>query len=85
MSCIMRRIGRIGEDGCRLSLGTRYPLLDGLERRGNPVSRRERVGRSIRRLYGATPLRKEALADGRAQARVFRELLEHHDDVQRPA
>jgi PadR family transcriptional regulator PadR len=70
-------IEELARHGYRLSPGTLYPLLDGLEKRGYVTSRRERAGRSIRRLYSATPLGREALAGARAQAReLFRELLE---------
>lgn len=79
-------IQELARHGYRLSPGTLYPLLDGLEKRGYLASRRERAGRSIRRLYSATPLGCEALVVARRQAReLFRELLEHHEDVQRPA
>jgi PadR family transcriptional regulator, regulatory protein PadR len=70
-------IEELGRHGCRMSPGTLYPLLDGLEKRGYLVSRRERAGRSIRRLYSATPLGREALAIARARLReLFREVGE---------
>ena len=62
-------IEELARHGYRLSPGTLYPLLDGLEKRGYLVSRRERAGRSIRRLYSAAPLGREALAIGRARLR----------------
>ena len=62
---------------------TAVRVLDGLEKRGYLVSRRERAGRSVRRLYRATPLGREALAVAQARAReLFRELMEHREDAQ---
>ncbi|RAI54533.1 PadR family transcriptional regulator [Roseicella frigidaeris] len=79
-------IEELARHGYRLSPGTLYPLLDGLEKRGYLVSRRERVGRSLRRLYTATPLGREALAVARARLHeLFHELLEEPRDVQQPA
>jgi DNA-binding PadR family transcriptional regulator len=70
-------IEELARHGYRLSPGTLYPLLDGLEKRGYLVSRRERAGRSIRRLYRATELGRDALALARARAReLFRELMD---------
>jgi PadR family transcriptional regulator PadR len=79
-------IEELARHGYRLSPGTLYPLLDALEKRGYLISRRERAGRSVRRLYVATPLGREALAIVRAQAReLFRELIEEPIEDQRPA
>ena len=79
-------IEELARHGYRLSPGTLYPLLDGLEKRGYLVSRRERAGRSVRRLYTATPLGREALALARARLReLFHELLEEPGEAQRPA
>ena len=70
-------IQELARHGYRLSPGTLYPLLEGLEKRGYLVSHRQRAGRSIRRLYKATPLGRKALAIARRQAReLFSELLE---------
>jgi PadR family transcriptional regulator, regulatory protein PadR len=69
-------IEELARHGYRLSPGTLYPLLASLEKRGYLVSRRERAGRAIRRLYRATPLGQEALAIARTRAReLFRELV----------
>lgn len=68
-------IEELARHGYRLSPGTLYPLLDGMEKRGYLVSRRERAGRSVRRLYIATPFGREALAVARARLReLFREV-----------
>jgi DNA-binding PadR family transcriptional regulator len=70
-------IEELARHGYRLSPGTLYLLLDSLEKRGYLTSRRERAGRSIRRLYCATSLGREALAVVRTQAReLFHEMME---------
>lgn len=70
-------IEELARHGYRLSPGTLYPLLNRLEKCGYLVSRRERAGRSVRRLYTATPLGREALAVAQARLReLFHELLE---------
>ena len=70
--------------GYKISPGTLYPLLESLEKRGYLVSRRERVGRSVRRLYKATPFGRKALVVARRQAReLFSELLEHQEEPRR--
>jgi PadR family transcriptional regulator PadR len=65
-------IEELARHGYRLSPGTLYPLLKGLEQRGYVISHRERAGRAVRRLDRATPLEREVL--GIAHARV-RELF----------
>jgi len=55
-------IGELARHGYRMSPGTLYPLLHGMEEKGYLESRQERAGRSVRRLYRATPLGREALA-----------------------
>jgi PadR family transcriptional regulator, regulatory protein PadR len=70
-------IEELARHGYRLSPGTLYPLLHGLQKRGYLESRQERTGRTTRRLYRATPAGREALAIARAKAReLFRELVE---------
>jgi DNA-binding PadR family transcriptional regulator len=54
-------IEELGRHGYRLSPGTLYPMLHTLERKGYLRSRQKRTGRSIRRLYRATPLGRKAL------------------------
>jgi chromate transporter len=44
----------------KLSPGTLYPMLHAMERRGYLLAREERAGRSVRRLYRATPLGRKA-------------------------
>ena len=69
-------IEELGRHGYRLSPGTLYPLLHGMEERGYLESVQQRSGRSVRRLYRATPLGREALAVARGKVReLFREIL----------
>lgn len=69
-------IEELARHGYRLSPGTIYPLLHGLEEKGYLVSRQERAGRSIRRIYRATPLGREALEGAKEKVReLFREIL----------
>ncbi len=67
----------LARHGYRLSAGTLYPLLHGLERRGYLRSKIERAGRRSRRMYRATPRGRRALvaAKGRVQE-LFGELFE---------
>ena len=70
-------IAELARHGYRLSPGTLYPMLHALERRGYLVSRTERLGRTQRRLYRATPLGAEALAAARRKlGELFHELVE---------
>jgi DNA-binding PadR family transcriptional regulator len=70
-------IEELGRHGYRLSAGTLYPILHALEQRGYLRAREERVGRSVRRLYRATPIGKRALAQAKGRVReLFGELLE---------
>lgn len=62
-------IEELGRHGYRLSPGTLYPMLHGMERKGYLGSHMERVGRSQRRIYRATPLGREALAYAREKLR----------------
>lgn len=69
-------IGELARHGYRLSAGTLYPLLHALERKGYLTARQERHGRSVRRLYRATPLGRAALQEAREKVReLFKEML----------
>src|SRR5215472_9343553 len=57
----------LGDHGYRISPGTLYPLLHGLERKGYLRSWEEREGRSRRRVFRATPKGKEALQAAKAK------------------
>jgi DNA-binding PadR family transcriptional regulator len=51
----------LARHGYRISLGTLYPLLHGMEKKGYLRSAEKRNGQSIRKVYRATPLGKRAL------------------------
>lgn len=73
-SGIMEELGR---HGYKLSAGTLYPLLHGLETKGYLRSCGKRSGRRARRFYRATPAGKRALAAAKEKVReLFGELLE---------
>jgi len=58
----------LARHGYRVSAGTLYPILHGLERKGYLRSHEERNGKSARRVYEATSLGRKALR--RARQRV---------------
>lgn len=67
----------LGRHGYRISPGSLYPLLHGLEKKGYLRPHVRRSGRSLRRVYRATPLGKKALAAAKNKVReLFRELIE---------
>ena len=69
-------IEELARHGYRMSPGTLYPLLHGMEKKGYLESRHERAGRSVRRLYQATPLGRKALALARDKVReLFGEIF----------
>src|SRR5947208_4932837 len=55
-------IEELGRHGYRISPGSLYPLLHGMERKGYLQSSAQRNGRSLRKVYRATPLGRKALA-----------------------
>lgn len=70
-------IEELAHHGYKLSAGTVYPILHGLERRGYLRSKEERIGRRARRLYRATPEGRRALAAAKVKVReLFGELFE---------
>lgn len=58
-------IEELAEHGYRLSPGTLYPILHGLEKKGYLRSAERRVGRTARRMYQITPSGDRALADAK--------------------
>lgn len=64
-------IDELAEHGYRLSPGTLYPMLHGMERQGYLTSREERRGKSKRRLYKATSHGREGLALAKKQLKEF--------------
>jgi DNA-binding PadR family transcriptional regulator len=70
-------IEELARHGYKLSPGTLYPLLHGLEQKGYLRSTEERAGKRSRRVYRATPLGRKVLASAREKvSELFGELLE---------
>ena len=70
-------IEELGRHGYRMSPGTLYPMLHGLEHKGFLKSRTKGVGRRARRLYRATKKGRDALAFAKERVReLFGELIE---------
>jgi len=70
-------IEELGRHGYKLSPGTIYPILHGLERKGYLRSTEDRLGKTVRRLYRATPKGRKALATAKQKVReLFGELFE---------
>jgi len=70
-------IEELARHGYKLSPGTLYPLLHGLERKGYLRSMKEREGKCLRRMYQATTRGRKALAAARQKvSELFGELLE---------
>jgi DNA-binding PadR family transcriptional regulator len=67
----------LARHGYRISAGSLYPLLRRLEEKGYLRSTERRNGKSLRRLYRATPLGRKALAASKSKVReLFHELIE---------
>ena len=64
-------IDELAHHGYRLSPGTLYPMLHKMERDGYLVSRQEREGRTVRKLYTITSKGKEGLALAKERIREF--------------
>jgi PadR family transcriptional regulator PadR len=62
-------IEELGRHGYKLSPGTLYPILHGLERKGYLRSTEKRDGRQARRLYRATPAGRKALKAAKEKVR----------------
>jgi PadR family transcriptional regulator PadR len=70
-------IEELARHGYRISPGSLYPLLQGLEKKGYLRSKEERNGKSLRRVYRATRLGRRALAASKSKVReLFHELVE---------
>lgn len=70
-------IEELGRHGYKLSPGTLYPLLHSLEQKGYLRSISERSGKTLRRMYQATPQGRRALLSARQKvSELFGELLE---------
>ena len=70
-------IEELARHGYRISPGSLYPLLHGLEKKGYLRSSGVRDGKSLRKVYRATPSGRRALAAAKTKVReLFRELVE---------
>jgi len=71
-------IEELARHGYRLSPGTLYPLMHGLEKKGLLRSKEQRVNGKIRRVYSATPSGLKALKFAKERVReLFGELFEN--------
>jgi PadR family transcriptional regulator len=67
----------LARHGYRISPGTLYPLLHSLEKRGYLRSSERRNGKSLRKVYRATPRGRRAVLAAKNKVReLFRELIE---------
>src|SRR5579864_7539898 len=57
----------LARHGYRISPGTLYPLLHGLEKKGYLRTSEQRSGKSLRKVYRATPQGKKALAAAKSK------------------
>lgn len=74
-------IEELGRHGYRMSAGTLYPILHGLEAKGYLVSTRQRIGGTERRVYRATRAGRAALAAAKVKVReLFGEMFEDKPD-----
>jgi DNA-binding PadR family transcriptional regulator len=70
-------IEELARHGYRISPGSLYPLLHGLEKKGYLRSTERRNGKSLRRIYRATPLGRRALAAAKEEVlELLSELME---------
>src|SRR5437899_12809332 len=70
-------IEELSRHGYRISPGSLYPLLHGLEKKGYLRSKEVRNGKSLRKVYQASPLGRKALAAAKEKVHeLFRELME---------
>jgi PadR family transcriptional regulator, regulatory protein PadR len=77
-------IEELARHGYKLSAGTLYPILHGLEERGYLTSSEERSGSVARRIYRATPLGEDALTAAKLKVReLFGELFEDEAEESR--
>jgi DNA-binding PadR family transcriptional regulator len=69
-------IEELARHGYKMSPGTMYPILHGLEKRGYVKSTDFRSGNVRRRLYRATPAGRKALKAAKQKVReLFGELI----------
>ena len=66
----------LARHGYRISLGTLYPILHSMEQKGYLTSSEHRNGKSLRRVYRATRVGKQALKAAKLKIReLFGELI----------
>jgi DNA-binding PadR family transcriptional regulator len=71
-------ISELSEHGYRLSPGTLYPILHGLEKKGYLKSCMSHVGKSRRRLYEITDRGRHALTRSKRRvSELFGEMFSH--------
>jgi len=71
-------IDELSRHGYRLSAGTLYPILHGMEAQGYLRSQVTLTGGRNRRVYRATPAGRKALVDARKKVKeLFGEMFEH--------
>jgi PadR family transcriptional regulator, regulatory protein PadR len=67
----------LARHGYKISPGTLYPILHGLEKRGYLESEEKRSGKTARRVYKITSLGRRVLKTARLRVReLFGELIE---------
>lgn len=64
-------VEELARHGYRISPGTLYPLLHGLEKKGYIRATEHRDGKSLRKVYRATSLGRKALTAAKAKVREF--------------
>jgi PadR family transcriptional regulator PadR len=70
-------VEELARHGYRISAGTLYPMIHGLENKGYLRSAEQRSGKSLRKIYRATPLGRRALAAAKHKIReLFGEVIE---------
>jgi PadR family transcriptional regulator PadR len=69
-------VQELARHGYQISPGTLYPLLHGLEKKGYLKATYQRNGKSLRKLYRATPRGQDALQAAKSKVReLFSELI----------
>ena len=70
-------IEELGRHGYKISAGVLYRILHGLDRKGYLRSTEKRDGKSLRKLYVATPRGRTALAAAKIKiSELFREVVQ---------
>ena len=72
-------VEELARHGYRISPGTLYPIPHSLEKKGYLRSSDQRDGKSLRKIYQATPRGREALEAAKDKIKeLFHELVEEH-------